>query len=75
MARVREEETGRLWDTLYEALTPEQRVEWDLLLEVPEGSRISGVGAVAMPPSRASGVVKVAVIKRRSGAFLQVKSL
>jgi hypothetical protein len=41
VSRVREEETGRLWDTLYEALTPEQRVEFDLLLEVPEGPRIS----------------------------------
>jgi hypothetical protein len=52
VAQVREEATGRSWDTLYEALTPEQRVALDLLLEVPEGDL--GAGAVATPASRAS---------------------
>lgn len=62
-----------MWDTLYEALTPEQWVEWDLL-EVPEGSRISELERWLRLPG-GPRELKVVVIKRRSGALLQVKSL
>jgi hypothetical protein len=55
VARAREEATGRLWDTLYEALSFEQRFALDPLLEVPEGARISELERWRTGPSRASG--------------------
>jgi hypothetical protein len=44
VARERDAATQRLWDTLYAALTDQQRREMDALLMVPPGSRVPGCG-------------------------------
>ena len=47
VARERDAATQRLWDTLYAALTFQQRRELDVLLVVPPGSRVSELEAMA----------------------------
>ena len=55
VARVREAATQRVWDTLYELPTPRQRVALELLLEVPEGARVSELERWRKGPRTASG--------------------
>ncbi len=54
VARVREETTRRLWDTLYAALTEQQRWALDALLVVAPGSRVSELERWQTGPARAS---------------------
>jgi len=55
VARERDAATQRLWDSLYAALTGQQRVALDALLEVPPGSRVSELERWRAGPTRASG--------------------
>jgi len=55
VARLRDEATQRLWDTLSELLTPEQRLGLDRLLEVPAGGHVSELEGWRSGPSKASG--------------------
>ena len=55
VARVRDDATQRLWDTLYELLTHEQRFALDLLLEVSAGGRVPELERWRTGPSRSSG--------------------
>ncbi|MGZ4665727.1 MAG: DUF4158 domain-containing protein [Frankiaceae bacterium] len=55
IARVRDDATQRLWDTLHELLTPEQRFALNMLLEVSAGRRVSELERWRTAPSRASG--------------------
>jgi len=45
VARERDAATQRLWDSLYAALTGQQRLALDALLEVPHGARVSDLAA------------------------------
>ena len=64
VARERDAATQRLWDTLYAALTFQQRRELDVLLVVPPGSRVSELERWRMGPARASGPQMVAALNR-----------
>jgi hypothetical protein len=64
VARVREETTRRLWDTLYAALTEQQRVALDALLVVAPGSRVSELERWRTGPARASGPQMVKALHR-----------
>ena len=64
MARERDAATQRLWDTLYAALTDQQRREMDALLVVPPGSRVSELERWRVGPARASGPQMVKALHR-----------
>jgi len=55
VARVRDEATERLWDSLSAPATPEQRIALDRLLEVPPGGRVSELERWRTGPAKASG--------------------
>jgi TnpA family transposase len=55
VARVRDAATKRVWDTLYELPTPQQRQALELLLEVPERARVSELERWRKGPRTASG--------------------
>jgi hypothetical protein len=64
VAREREAATRRLWDTLYAALSDQQRLALDALLVVPPGSRISELERWRTGPARASGPQMVKALNR-----------
>lgn len=64
VARVREEATQRLWERLYGLLSPEQRVMLDVLLEVPEGARVSEWDRLRKGPTKASGPGMIKALHR-----------
>jgi hypothetical protein len=64
VAREREAATRRLWQTLYAALTEQQRLALDALLVVPPGSRVSELERWRMGPVRASGPQMVKALNR-----------
>ncbi|MEU8319627.1 Tn3 family transposase [Nonomuraea sp. NPDC048881] len=55
VARVRDEATDRLYDTLYAVLTPRQRAILEMLLEVPDGRRASDLERWRKGPAGTSG--------------------
>ncbi|MGH9008736.1 MAG: Tn3 family transposase [Acidimicrobiia bacterium] len=55
VARVRDEATQRLWDTLYELLTGRQRLVLEGLLEVPDAARFSDLERWRKGPANPSG--------------------
>lgn len=55
VARTRDEATNRLYDTLYRLLTPRQQAILELLLEVPEGSRVTDLERWRTGPAVPSG--------------------
>ena len=55
VARVRDEATERLWDSLSAPATPKQRIALDRLLEVPPGGRVSELERWRTGPAKASG--------------------
>jgi hypothetical protein len=55
VARVRDEATDRLYETLYAVLSPWQRTVLGLLLAVPEGARASDLERWRKGPSVQSG--------------------
>jgi hypothetical protein len=55
VARVRDQATQRLWDTLYSLLSDEQRRTLDRLLVVAEGKRTSDLDRLRHGPVRVSG--------------------
>ena len=64
VARVREAATQRLWETVSAAVTVQQRVALDALLEVPAGARISELERWRSGPVRASGPQMVKALHR-----------
>jgi len=64
VARERNAATQRLWDTLYAALTAQQRAALDALLEVPPGGRVSPLEEWRTAPVRASGPQMVKALHR-----------
>ena len=64
VARVREETTQRLWDTLWGLLNPRQRRLLDRLVEVPAGARISDLERWRRSPTKASGPVMIKALER-----------
>jgi hypothetical protein len=64
VARERDAATQRLWDSLYAALTGQQRAALDALLEVPPGSRVSELERWRAGPTRASGLQMVRALNR-----------
>ena len=66
VARVREEATQRLSETLYELLTPQQRFMLDMLLEFPEGARASEWDRLRKGLIRVSGPGMVKALDRVS---------
>ena len=67
VARERNAATQRLWDTLYAALTAQQRAALDALLEVPPGGRVSPLEQWRTAPVRASGPQMVKALHRVAG--------
>lgn len=55
VAGTRDEVTNRLHDTLYRLLTPRQRAILEMLLEVPDGSRVSALERWRKGPAVPSG--------------------
>jgi hypothetical protein len=55
VARERDAATQRLQDSLYAALTGQQRAALDALLAVPSGARVSELERWRTGPARASG--------------------
>jgi hypothetical protein len=66
VARVRDEATQRLWETLSGLLGVEQRIMLDALLEVPDGARTSEWDRLRRGPTRASGPGMVKALERIS---------
>lgn len=66
VSRVRGAAAQRLWETLHALLTPEQRVMLDVLLEVPDGSRVSEWDRLRKGPTKASGPGMVKALNRVS---------
>jgi hypothetical protein len=64
VARVRDEATQRLFDTLASLPSPEQRSLLDALLEVPAGARISDLERWRRSPTKASGPAMVKALER-----------
>jgi hypothetical protein len=64
VARERDAATQRLQDSLYAALTGQQRAALDALLEVPPGSRVSELERWRAGPARASGPQMVRALNR-----------
>lgn len=64
VARVRDEATNHLWDTLYELLDAEQRHALLDLLEVPAGSRFSKLERLRRPLAKASGPQMASALNR-----------
>ncbi len=64
VARVRDEVTHRLWDTLDAALAAGQRVALDALLDVPPGARVSDLERWRSGPVRCSGPGMVKALNR-----------
>jgi TnpA family transposase len=64
VARERDAATQRLWETLYAALTAQQRLALDALLEVPHGARVSDLERWRAGPARASGPQMVKALNR-----------
>ena len=64
VARERDAATQRLWETLYAALTAQQRLALDALLEVPHGARVSDLERWRAGPVRASGPQMVKALNR-----------
>jgi TnpA family transposase len=64
VARERDAATQRLRDSLYAALTGQQRAALDALLEVPPGSRVSELERWRAGPARASGPQMVRALNR-----------
>ncbi|MER5625089.1 Tn3 family transposase [Streptosporangium sp. NPDC002544] len=64
VVREREAATQRLWQTLYGALSGQQRLALDALLVVPPGSRVSELERWRMGPARASGPQMVKALNR-----------
>lgn len=55
VARVRDQATQRLWETLYDLLTDRQRRVLELALEVPEGASFSDLDRWRKGPAKPSG--------------------
>lgn len=64
VARERDAATQRLWETLYAALTDQQRRELDALLVVAPGHRVSELERWRTGPVRASGPQLVKALHR-----------
>ena len=64
VARERDAATQRLWETLYAALTAQQRLALDALLEVPHGARVSDLERWRAGLARASGPQMVKALNR-----------
>src|SRR5450759_3728704 len=64
VSEVRAEVTRRLWRTLYEALTHEQRAAMDALLEVAPGERVSQLQRWRTGSARCSGPEMVKALHR-----------
>jgi len=64
VARERDAATQRLWETLYAALTDQQRRELDALLVVAPGQRVSELERWRTGPVRASGQQMVKALNR-----------
>ncbi|MEU3170240.1 DUF4158 domain-containing protein [Streptosporangium sp. NPDC006930] len=64
VGHVREEATQRLWESLCELLSTEQRRMLDLLLEVPDGARISELERLRKGPTKESGPQMGKALKR-----------
>ncbi|MDQ2815927.1 MAG: DUF4158 domain-containing protein, partial [Actinomycetota bacterium] len=64
VARERDAATKRLWDTLYAALTGQQRLALDALLVVPPGSQVSELERWRTGAARASGPQLVKALNR-----------
>jgi hypothetical protein len=66
VARIRDAATQRLWDTLAALLTPVQRRQLELLLEVPDGARVSDLDRLRKGPVTPSGRAMVKALDRAS---------
>jgi len=66
VARIRDEATLRLWDTLAALLSPQQRELLDALLVVPEGARVCDLERWRKGPTRTSGPAMVRALERIS---------
>ena len=64
IAQVRGQATDRLYATLCELVAPPQRLVLDLLLEVPEGVRISPWDRLRRAPGHPSGPQLVKALDR-----------
>jgi hypothetical protein len=64
VGHVREEATQRLWESLCELLSTEQRRMLDLLLEVPDRARILELERLRKGPTRESGPQMEKALKR-----------
>jgi hypothetical protein len=64
VARERDAATQRLWESLYAALTGQQRAALDALLVVPPGGRVSELERTRAGPARASGPQMVKALHR-----------
>ncbi|MGH9156718.1 MAG: DUF4158 domain-containing protein, partial [Acidimicrobiales bacterium] len=64
VARVRDEATRRLYDTLADVPSPEQRRRLEGLLEVPAGARVSDLERWRRPPAKPSGPALVKALDR-----------
>lgn len=66
VARVREDATQRLWDTLYGLLTPAEAMVLERLLDVADGERFSALEMLRRGPTRESGKGMVEALERIS---------
>ena len=64
VARVRDAATQRLWDVLSAMVTPSQAGMLELLLEVPDGAKVSDLERLRKGPTTPSGKAMVAALDR-----------
>jgi hypothetical protein len=66
VARVRDEATQRLWDTLYGLLSPAEALVLERLLDVADGDRVSALERLRRGPTSETGKGMIAALKRVS---------
>ena len=64
VARVRDAATQRLWDVLSAMVTPSQARMLELLLEVPDGAKVSDLERLRRGPTTPSGKAMVVALDR-----------
>jgi hypothetical protein len=66
VARVRDEATQRLWDTLYALLSPAEAMVLERLLDVADGDRVSALELLRRGPTSETGKGMISALKRVS---------
>jgi hypothetical protein len=66
VARVRDEATQRLWETLYGLLSPAEALVLERLLDVAQGDRVSALELLRRGPTSETGKAMIAALERVS---------